>query len=178
MQGSSQFRIKQLEKKNSELIKKLNAKRNDPNAVQGFSNREDQIKNTGKIDKDFSDNLNNGLPAIFFLYEVNASDKLIRWNKNFETVTGYTADERYGMRSLEFFNKEDHELIKNSAKRIFAEGEITIEANVKIKSVETISYFFKATSFNNAGKDYLFGVGLDISDKKKSERELWESKER
>src|SRR6187200_662485 len=41
-------------------------------------------------EKELSDSIINSLPGIFYLYD--HTGKFIRWNKNFESITGYNAE--------------------------------------------------------------------------------------
>jgi PAS domain S-box-containing protein len=49
-------------------------------------------------EKNLNDTLINNLPDIFYLYY--AEGNFIRWNNNFETVTGFTAEEIKNMHPL------------------------------------------------------------------------------
>mgnify|MGYP000453838719 CR=1 FL=1 len=63
-------------------------------------------------EKLFSEKVLYSLPGIFYLYDENGN--IIRWNKNHETLTGFTAEELPNRKMLDWFNKDD-------GKRIFEE---------------------------------------------------------
>lgn len=120
-----------------------------------------------------SDSIINSLPGVFYLYE--KAGKFIRWNRNFELVSGYTNQEVSEMHPLDFFEEDEKMLMKNKIENVFQKGEDDVEAFFLNKSKQKIPYYFNGyrVEFNN--NDYLIGMGLDITVRKEIERELKES---
>src|SRR5262249_25634801 len=57
------------------------------------------------IEKRFSDLIVESLPGIFYL--INDQGRFLRWNKNFEEVSGYSGEEVSRMSPLDFFGEAD-----------------------------------------------------------------------
>lgn len=121
-------------------------------------------------EKELSDTLINSLPGIFYLY--NKQGKFLRWNKNFETVSGYTAEEIADMHPIQFFDDDEKELLKNKIADVFTKGEETVEANFLLKDRKKIPYYFTGKRITFEGQPCLIGVGFDISEKIKSQQLL------
>ncbi len=128
------------------------------------------------VEKELSDSIINSLPGIFYLY--NKEGKFYRWNRNFEQVTGYSAEEISNLHPLDLFEDNQKELLKKRIDNVFAVGEDRVEANFLLKNGETIPYYFTGMVINYEGENCLMGVGMDISEKVKSQQELKESEEK
>ncbi len=114
-----------------------------------------------------SDSLINSLPGIFYLY--TKERKFLRWNKNFERVSGYNADEISLMDPLDFFEEEEKELLFEKIKAVFEHGEENVEAGFRTKSGVTIPYFFTGQTIDYNKQTCLMGVGIDISERVKAQ---------
>jgi PAS domain S-box-containing protein len=121
-------------------------------------------------EKELSESIINSLPGIFYLFDHNG--KYLRWNKNHETVPGYTEEEMQTMYPLNFFDDEEKELIARRINRVFTEGYADVEANFMGKNGRKIPYYFNGVAINYEDKPCLMGVGIDITERKKMEKEL------
>ncbi len=121
-------------------------------------------------EKDLSESMINSLPGIFYL--ITEEGRFIRWNKNFELVTGYSSGEIAGMSPLDFFEGDDIELIKSRIHDVFEKGESSAEAGLVSKGRERAPFFFTGLRIVVDDKPQLIGVGLDISERKKIENDL------
>lgn len=128
------------------------------------------------LEKELSDSIINSLPGIFYLY--NHEGQFYRWNKNFEQVTGYTGEEISKLHPLDFFVDDQKEMAKKKIENVFSHGEDNIEADFKLKNGDTIPYYLNGMVINYEGENCLMGVGIDISQRVKSQQELKESEER
>jgi C4-dicarboxylate-specific signal transduction histidine kinase len=86
-------------------------------------------------------------------------------------VTGYSPDELYGMHPEEFFSEAYKEYILSRVQTVFTEGEAFAEAPFLTKSGVQIPYFFTGRLTVWDGRQYLIGVGVDITDRKRAEDE-------
>jgi|GEM_PF-246490 len=129
-----------------------------------------------KRERDFSNVLLDSLPGVFYLYD----DKLrfLRWNKNFEKVTGYTGEEIAQMSPLDFFTGPEKELISKRIGRVFTEGIADAEANFVAKDGTLTQYYFTGLRTQMDDKTCLVGVGIDITERKQAENELRASEAR
>ncbi|MDZ4796094.1 MAG: PAS domain S-box protein [Bacteroidota bacterium] len=124
-------------------------------------------------EKELSDKLIDSLPGVFYWYDENG--KFLRWNRLFEYVTGYSGKEIAGMHPTDFFEGEGLRHISEKIKEVFSKGLADAEAEFVSKDGSRLPYYFKALRIIINGKPSLLGTGIDISDRKKAEKELDES---
>ena len=127
---------------------------------------EQEINDARKL----SDKLIDSLPGVFYFYDANG--KFIRWNTQFETVTGYSGAEIAGMHPVNFFHDDEKEYITKRIEDVFIKGVNDAEAGFLNKNGERIPYYFKAVSIDYEGQPCLLGYGIDITERKKYEEEL------
>jgi two-component system cell cycle sensor histidine kinase/response regulator CckA len=124
-------------------------------------------------ERDFSDAALNSLPGIFYLFDQEG--KFLRWNGNFEEVTGYTAGEIARMHPLDLFAGPDRELIRERIGVVFEKGFSDAEAELVSKSGERTNYYFTGQIFRWKGMPCLIGTGIDITARRKLEEQLRQS---
>jgi PAS domain S-box-containing protein len=127
-------------------------------------------------EKELSDSIINSLPGIFYLY--TSKRKFLRWNKNFEIVTGYSAEEISDMAPLDFFDGADRDLMEAKIENVFVSGEDYAEADLLLKNGQKMPYYFTGQSINYEGETCLMGVGLDFSEKEKAAKIIKQSEEK
>ena len=132
---------------------------------------EDKIRK----EKELSDCIINSLPGVFYLYDETGS--FLRWNKNFEVISGYSSSEMSQRHPLDFFDSDEKELLKEKIRHVFEKGMAEVEAHFFTKSKERIPYYFNGWRIIFEGKPCLIGVGIDISDRKQAEEKLKQSYE-
>jgi PAS domain S-box-containing protein len=135
-----------------------------------------QIVEDLKKEKLFSETVLNSLPGIFYLYDVEGN--LIRWNKNHEDLTGFTADELPKRNLLEWFEGEDKQQVEKTVENVLKVGKGEVEAGLLIKNGEKIPYYFTGASMTVNDKIYMMGVGIDLTNIKKVEEALRMSEEK
>ncbi len=123
-------------------------------------------------EKKFSDVVIDSLPGLF--YVVDEAGHLIRWNRNFQEVTGYSAEELANRNALAFF-REDRELVSGRIQAVFQDGSATVEAKMVTKSGASVSFMLTGFRMVMNDKPYLVGVGIDISERKRLEDQLRQS---
>ncbi|MBL7762768.1 MAG: PAS domain S-box protein, partial [Chitinophagaceae bacterium] len=121
-------------------------------------------------EKKFSDSVIKSLPGIFYYYDENR--KLLNWNKNFETVSGYTGEEISGMTWDQFFADDEIEYISSRIDRVFTKGYTDAEANILSRDGTKTPYYFSGILSEYEGKPCLIGVGFDITKRTKAEQAL------
>lgn len=117
-----------------------------------------------------SESIINSLPGIFYLYD--REGKFVRWNKNFERVSGYSEEEISKMHPLDFFRGNDRNMLEEKIKTVFTTGHADVQAHFYTKNNERIPYYFNGRSANFNGVDYLIGMGIDITDRVRVEDEM------
>ncbi len=120
-------------------------------------------------EKNFSDTIIDSLPGTFYICD--EAGRLIRWNSNGQEMAGYTPEELSTMNLLELF-REDRDLIANNMAEVFAKGRSSGEARLTTKKGALISFLFTGFRMVLNDKQYLVGVGLDLSERKRLENEL------
>lgn len=126
-------------------------------------------------EKELSDNIIDSLPGIFYLFD--STGKMMRWNRQFEVVTGYTAKEIAAMHPTQFFEGDEVSYIEERITKVFTEGVSDAEADFVAKDKSRKRFYFKAILVDSEGNPCLLGTGIDISDRKKAEKELSDSYE-
>lgn len=122
-----------------------------------------------------SESIINSLPGIFYLYDSNG--KFMRWNKNFELVSEYSAEEISTMHPLDFFKGTEKDLVEEKINTVFRLGHAEVQAFFHTKSNKKIPYYFNGSRANFNGINYLIGMGMDISDRVQAETEMRERTE-
>ncbi|MBC7914779.1 MAG: PAS domain-containing sensor histidine kinase [Pyrinomonadaceae bacterium] len=117
----------------------------------------------------------NSLQGIFFIR--NQQGKYLKWNKNFELMTGYSESEILNLKPYEFIALSDKEKVKNCVRQIFKSGvTASIEANSVMKDGSTRPLLLKANAFTTSEEQLLLVSGIDISQPLKAEAELRRTK--
>jgi PAS domain S-box-containing protein len=127
------------------------------------------------LEKELSDNIINSLPGAFYLY--TRERRFIRWNQNFERVTGYTGEEISQMHPIQFFPDDEKQLLGDKIENVFVAGEDSVDAHFLTKSGEKIPYYFTGKAILYNGIACLMGVGIDTSERKRAEIALKQSEE-
>jgi PAS domain S-box-containing protein len=121
-------------------------------------------------ERDYADAVLNSLPGVF--YHVDRDLHLVRWNKNFERISGYGADELAGIHPLNFFVEEEKALVASKIGEVFEKGEAHVEADYLLKDGRRIPYLFTGVRFEHEGRLGYVGVGTDIAERKRMEEDL------
>jgi PAS domain S-box-containing protein len=89
-------------------------------------------------------------------------------------VTGYSRDDLQSMAPEELFAPADRQQVRADIERAFADGEARIEATVETKDGRQIPYEFRKRRVldDDGGVVGLAGIGRDITDRKRRERQL------
>ncbi|MCK9420891.1 MAG: PAS domain S-box protein [Nitrospirae bacterium] len=123
-------------------------------------------------EKKFSDAVIDSLPGLFYI--IDESGNVIRWNKNFQEVFGYSPEEMTNKNALDFF-REDRELVSSKIQEVFRSGSASVEATMVTKNGLSISFMLNGFRMIMNDKPYLVGVGIDISERKRLEDQLRQS---
>jgi len=127
-------------------------------------------------ERDLYEALVNSLPGIFYLFDEEG--KFLRWNRNFETVSGYTAAEIRSLKPEDFFAGADSDVLRAMIAEVFRGGRLEVDAKIITKSGEHIAHYFTGSVIRVEDKRCIIGVGIDISERKKTEAQLKKSEAR
>ena len=121
-------------------------------------------------EKRLTDTIVDSMPGIF--YTLDFTGRFVRWNSNFERVTGYGGEELAAMNALELFEGEDKQRIAGGILEVAEKGEATVEAEITNKAGRRTPYLFTGMRAEIGGAPHLIGMGIDITDRKRAEAEL------
>ncbi|MGQ8336792.1 hybrid sensor histidine kinase/response regulator [Sunxiuqinia sp. A32] len=122
-------------------------------------------------DQQYVKSLLDSLPGIFYLYSYPEL-KLVDWNKNHETVFGYSSEELKDRSIFEWHSTDLKAVVSEAVDLAMERGENEIEAQLITKDGRYIPFILSGVSLELQGKRYLAGVGIDILDRKKAEEAL------
>ena len=126
-------------------------------------------------ERDFSRAALDSLPGIVYLFD--SAGRFLRWNRNFEQVSEYSAEEIRSMSPLDFFTGSDRGLIEEKIHEAFEKGAADAEADFITKSGKHKPYYYTGRIIPVEGKPCLIGMGIDIADRKKTDEALRKSEE-
>lgn len=127
-------------------------------------------------ERQFAKTMIDSMPGILYFY--NDSGQFLRWNRNFETVSGYSAAEIARMHPRDFFAPEEQPRLEARIADVFRLGESTVEAPFRSKDGSTRPYFFTGRRVDYLGTPCLVGMGIDISERLKAEQDMLASQGR
>ncbi len=129
--------------------------------------------NAAESERQFSATMIESMPGIIYFYDQQG--RFLRWNRNFETVSGYSMAEIARMHPLDFFRTTDQNLLQERIAEVFAKGESSVEALFISKDGRATPYFFTGRRVLFNGEPCLVGMGIDISERKSAEEALQKS---
>jgi len=135
------------------------------------------ISNSEKIiekfrqEKEFSKLIIDSLPGIFYLYSY-PENRLILWNKQHETLLGYSAKEMKGRHATNWHLPEYKDAVSKAIDTVMEKGFFSIESTLVAKDGHQIPVFLTGTKFEIEDHLYFMGIGIDITNLKQTEDKL------
>jgi len=129
-----------------------------------------------EAEKRLSDAIIGSLPDIFYLQD--QSGNYLRWNKNFEKVSGYSSKEIPTLKPINFYEPAERARIRAAVEKVFKEGYAELETEIITKSGKRIPYYLNGISVCYEGKPCLLGSGIDLSVRKAAQKASWKSEEK
>jgi diguanylate cyclase (GGDEF)-like protein/PAS domain S-box-containing protein len=108
-----------------------------------------------------------GLPCVF--YVIDASGKLVLWNRQLEQALEMTSDEIEAAEISSFFSAREHLVAQENIRAAFEEGHSSHEAELIGKHGKRTACLFHCVRSSLGALPCIFGTGLDISARKKNE---------
>lgn len=105
------------------------------------------------------------LPGIFYVYVSDGKEfKLVHWNKNHETITGYSSEELKYKNVFKFFYESDYQVIEEGLGEILKTGLVKqVFANLKLKNDKTLPFLFEGYRFYSGETLCFMGVGIEMT---------------
>jgi PAS domain S-box-containing protein len=137
--------------------------------IENFRDVTERIAIEARVlaEKELSESLVNNLPGIFML--CGSDDRLIRWNKNLESVSGISASQLISTQLPDFFAAPHRPLLTSLLKSGIREH--TAELDFVTKNGE-VAYYVSIHKIGYENEDCLMVMCFDINERKKQESEL------
>jgi len=126
-------------------------------------------------ERDFSGSLITALPGLFYLFD--ADGRFLRWNANFEAVTGRDATQMASTHPLDLFEGDDKAPVAESIAKVLNTGGATVEGTIVSTTGERHPHYFTGVRLYVDGRPCVMGVGQDISELKQLHHSLERSNE-
>jgi len=123
-------------------------------------------------EKLFSDAMIESMPGIAYFY--TEAGRFLRWNRNFVSVSGCSPEQIAQSHPLDFFAGKDKRLVAQRIREVFERGESSVEADFVSRDGRVTPYFFTGRRVMFEGSACLVGVGVDITERRRSEVALRE----
>ncbi len=123
-----------------------------------------------ETEKQLLDAVIENLPGLFFM--LDRQGRRVRWNKERERVTGYSADELRAAPLGSQTAPEDRESLAAAVERGFREGRTRSEHRILTRDGRRIPVVAQGSVVKIGDEEYLLGVGVDVSPLKQAEEEL------
>ncbi len=123
----------------------------------------------------FTDAVMESMPGLLYIYD--SRFRMVRWNRNYEIMTGCSPGDLSGSHVTDWFGgrESDTSAILASFRTAMVRGRSEAEAFLLTKDGQRIPCLFTVARHTIDGHDYLVGMGMDISERKKSEELLQQS---
>lgn len=129
-----------------------------------------RAENTVRRQRDFMNAVMSSLPGIFYVLDETGLN--LCWNKNLETLTGYSAEEISKMNAIDFVPEEEKQKLAERVKKVFSEGYANVKIHVLSKTGKRTLHLCTGTRIDIEGKPRLVGMGIDISQLEKARNEI------
>jgi PAS domain S-box-containing protein len=124
----------------------------------------------------FAEDIIEAIPSIFYVFDKKL--RLVKWNKSFEQVLGYSPQELAGFNALDFYSPEDAKVIKVKIQEAFTLGRSSTYSTAITKDGLGIPFFLTGVRTVINDDYYMVGVGIDRADLEQALKALEESEVR
>jgi len=119
---------------------------------------------------EFNESLLTSLPGIFFICDVHF--RLLRWNRNFEAVSGLSPVELTTLDVRDLLVVADRDMFEQRSLRCFADGKMDVEIHIRPRTGRLAAYYVTGLRIAFSGGQAMFGIGIDIGARKAAEESL------
>lgn len=121
-------------------------------------------------EKEFSEALLAAQPGVFCV--LAKTQRLVRWNRNLETVTGYDATALARIGGREIIAPDHRDRLGEAVYRVFKHGAASVEADLLTRDGTRIPQLWTAVRWEAAGETYAVVSAIDISERLGAEEEI------
>jgi len=129
-----------------------------------------------RSERDFSNLVINSLPGVFYMYDEDG--RTVRWNRRAEEALGFSGDEIGAMRAGDFFVGADRTAVIQTLGQVLETGQAEGEAAALTKDGRRVPFYFTGVRATFGDRNYVIGVGIDITDRLRAEEALRASEAR
>ncbi|MGJ7917545.1 EAL domain-containing protein [Massilia sp. LXY-6] len=106
-------------------------------------------------------------------YALNREGRFVLWNRNVERLSGLAPEELAAARAPDLLDLHQRPLLARAIRRVFDEGaEMKLEVDYVAKNGKEIPVLLCGTRVRCNGGEYVFGVGIDIAERRQREEQL------
>jgi PAS domain S-box-containing protein len=154
--------------------------KNDEGAITHFIGVKEDISERKRAEEElraekaFSESMLNAMVDTVFVFNPDTG-KPLRWNKAFNEISGYTDEEITFIQAPDgWYDEADLKRVEAATKRVFGEGQATVEMSLITKNGKLIPTEYTASLVKNTeGKpEYILAIGRDITERKRAEEAL------
>lgn len=175
--GSYRLEMEMIHKDGHKIPVELssNAYRNKSGKLRGIITFKDiskrkEVETNFIKNKHFTESALDSIPEVFLVLDQDGN--IVRWNKHMTKDLEYTAEELDHINALDFITDDHKDNIRQQMEECFkTNGELSAETQIHSKKRGIRDYFLFAKHFEQDGKSYLVGSGIDITDRKQAERQ-------
>ncbi len=155
---------------------------NDNNKINGVVEITRDITELKKVEdaiqteKKFTENVINASIDTIFVFNPQTG-KVLRWNKAFNEVSGYSDEEVSSMKAPNsYYNEEDLKRASKAIEKLIEEGSAKVELSLITKDGKSVPFEYYATLIKSInGEPLVVSLGRDITERKVAEHKLKES---
>jgi len=117
----------------------------------------------------------DNLPGLLFVLDEHG--RYVFWNRNTERLLGYTPEELDGRPGIDLVAEEDRQRVARAITEVLQTGSSRVEYSKLARDGRRIPILAEAVRFDFGGRTYIAGVQVDISARRRMERQLVASRE-
>ncbi len=135
-----------------------------------FYRREHRLVAQVLEERELNVSLVDNLPGLFYLLDERG--RFVRWNHEFERVSGYSGSEVAGLLPEQLVLEAQRDLVKERMKEALRDGKTSLEADLVTKSGKNIPIYTTGFQLKLDDCPHIVGFALDISERKALETKL------
>ncbi len=130
--------------------------------------------NSYLLETDLLDTIIDTFPGVFYLF--TRKGRILKWNQRMEKISGYSPEDIRRMTPFDFVPASEHALVRQKMETVFQDGQDVVQLPFLQKSGETTPFFFTGRAVMYEGEPCLMGVGIDCSEKVRTQSEITSAK--
>ncbi len=124
-------------------------------------------------EKTFSDTVINSIPGTFQV--LDQQGRFVRWNRNAEEISGLSREQILHATGIDLIAPDDRPMALHALEELYAHGHSSIETNV-LTPQGPVPYLLTGLRMDLDGASYLVCIGIDITQRKSMEADLYQSR--